>query len=88
MSDTIRTERPTLPPDDALEGQISELTAALRNVCQLAIKLETSLLQTKIALVTEEAQVYRAHERLDGHALAFARLAERVLALEEAQAAE
>ncbi len=85
MSDT---ERDTQPPDNSLEGQMTELAHALRNVCALAVKLETSLLQAKIAILTEEAQVYRAHERLDGHAAAFSKLAERVLALEQAQAAE
>ena len=86
--DTVPNERPTMPPDDSLEGQISELSKTLRAACEQMVKLETSLLQAKIAIVTKEHQVYRAHERIDEGARDHVRLAERVAALEEAQAAE
>ncbi len=81
-------DRPTLPPDGSLDGQMRELSTALKGVCELAIRLETSLLQARIAIVTEEHKANQAHERIDNQAAAFAKLAERVLALENAQAAE
>jgi hypothetical protein len=75
MNDDRDTERTTQPPDESLEGQMRELAAALKGVCDMAIRLETSLLQARMAIATEEHQVYRAHERID-------ELAKRVAALE------
>jgi hypothetical protein len=70
-----RRQATTKPPDDSIAGQMSELAATLRAACEQMVKLETSLLQAKIAIVTEEHQVHRAHERID-------ELAKRVAALE------
>lgn len=78
----------TKPPDESLQGQMRELATALKNVSELALRLETSLLQARIAIVTDEHKINRVTERQDEQARDFGKLAERVLALENAQAAE
>ncbi len=72
-------EGDTLPPDNSLVGQIRELAKACQNLGELAVKLETSLLQHAIAIVTEEHKANHAHERID-------KLTKRVDELEQAAA--
>ncbi len=77
----------TKPPDESLDGQMKELCAALKGVSELALRLETSLLQTRMAVLTDEHKINRVLELHDEQARDFLKLAERVAAL-EAQAAE
>jgi hypothetical protein len=75
-----RSEADTEPPDESIAGAIRELRGALRNACELMVKLETRLLQHEISILTVEHQEHHAHDRIDA-------LAKRVDELEQAAAA-